>query len=101
MMMRMRNQRSRLALLLGTALGTLNVNAQVPEPPPGRAGEFPPPEGRPGRGGPGPGGVQEDTKLVKMRAAGMKDEQIAELMDTNPHAIRRRFAAIRQKILAD
>jgi len=59
------NQWSWLALLFGAALGTLSLNAQVPEPPPGRAGEFPPPEGRPGRGGPGPGGVQEDTKLVK------------------------------------
>jgi len=59
------NQRSWLPLLLGAALGALNLNAQFPEPPPGRAGEFPPPEGRPGRGGPGPGGVQEDTKLVK------------------------------------
>jgi hypothetical protein len=64
-MMRMLNQRSWLAILLGTALGSLNLNAQFPEPPPGRAGGFPPPEGRPGRGGPGPGGVQEDTKLVK------------------------------------
>ena len=63
--MQMINQRSWLALLLGAALGTFNLNAQFPEPPPGRAGEFPPPEGRRGGGGPGPGGVQEDTKLVK------------------------------------
>ena len=81
--MRMINKRSWLALLFGAALGTLNLNAQLPEPPPGGPGDFPPPDRDrpfpprgdgfgpppgdrgPRGGGPGPGGVQEDTKLVK------------------------------------
>jgi hypothetical protein len=82
-MMQMINRLSWLAVLLGAALGTFNLNAQVPEPPPGGPGDFPPPdrdrpfpprgdgfgpppgERGPRGGGPGPGGVQEDTKLVK------------------------------------
>jgi hypothetical protein len=83
LMMQMINRRSWRMLLVGVAFGTFSLNAQLPEPPPGGPGDFPPPDrdrpfpprndgfgpppgDRGPRGfGPGPGGVQEDTKLVK------------------------------------
>jgi spore coat protein CotH len=61
-----------MAVAVGVVFcSAIDLGAQVPDgAPPPRDGAFPPrdgfgPPGGPGRGGPGPGGVQEDTKLVK------------------------------------